>query len=404
MSIFVPERGNTEISAAQFERLQASSEFWVLIDRGVLGAVLRPTGAAQLTAGPYVGRAVCGDQIVEIVEKIPGALSSLLGYASGAAFRLESPPGARTEIGPLIRLLVSAFLTEARRYLSQGREFRYSRRRDCGPMVAGAIQVPATAQMRARGLRHQIVFDRTVVTHETEKNIVVSRALREVEHIASAVGIDASDVTQARALGMYFDEYQSSRARARLELGRVAEKLASAGRLDTTLLALAALLLRHESFEHADWLGDTTPRTWFVNLERLFEDALLQQINRVNFAGLTARRGSSFGRSIYAPPEHERADPDIVLMQNSDIVGVGDAKYKNWSGSPARSDVYQLLVHGSAFGSPVCFLAYASDTYQSVFLGQSVTGAAVHVYALDVTNLEHSVAAMLDDLDSPVLV
>lgn len=403
MPISVPERGRSTVSASQLEALQASPAFWGLVERGIVSVTLSPGGGARLSAGPYVGRAVCGDEILEIVEKIPGALRSLLSYASGLAFRLEPVSGARTEIGPLIELLVSVFLAETRRYLTRGKEFRYSRKRHLSPTVAGAIRIPATAQVRARGMLHQIVFDRTVVTYETYKNIVVNRALREIERIAGTVGLDASVVTNARSLRMYFEDYASSIDKGRAELARTSERLALADAADTTLLSLAALLLRHESFDNTAWLGDSTPRTWFVNLEQLFEDALRQQINRARYAGLVARRGSTFGRSVYTPPDYARVDPDIVLLQSAEVVGVGDAKYKSWSETPARSDIYQLLVHGAAFSSPVCFLAYASDEYRPLVLGHSVTGAAVHAYALDITDLEAGVSAMLSDLDAPVM-
>ena len=83
------------------------------------------------------------------------------------------------------------------------------------------------------------------------------------------------------------------------------------------------------------------------------------------------------------------------------MVGVGDAKYKAWSGDPARSDLYQLLVHAASFSSPVCFLVYAHDSFRSIFMGQSVTGASTHAFALDVTDLSGGVMQMLTELDAP---
>ena len=96
-----------------------------------------------------------------------------------------------------------------------------------------------------------------------------------------------------------------------------------------------------------------------------------------------------------------RADPDLVLLQDGGVVGVGDAKYKAWTGDPARSDLYQLLVHAASFSSPVCFLVYAYDSFASIFMGQSVTGASTHAFALDVTDLTGGVTKMLNELDSP---
>ena len=130
MLVQVPERGSTTITAEAMATISQSPEFWSLIDRGILSTTLLPAGAVRLDAGPFVGRCHCGDAIVEVIEKIPGALRSLLMYASGSAFRLEAITGVRTELGPLIALLVHAFLIETRAYLTAGKEFRYARRRN----------------------------------------------------------------------------------------------------------------------------------------------------------------------------------------------------------------------------------------------------------------------------------
>jgi len=400
--ISVPERGSSNISAAELAQLQTSTEFWALLDRGIIDVAIRPNEGATLSAGPYVGRAICGSEILEVVEKIPGALGSLLGYASGSTFRLESVTGASTEIGPLVEQLVSLFLAETRKYLTNGKEFKYTLQRGVSPMVAGVIQIPATAQIRARGLVHQIAFDRPVITDETDKNVILKRALREVDQIADTVGLDGDLVTKAHALNMYFDTYPSRITERQSELATLSEMLVSSDASHSPLLALAALLLRHESFENADWLGHTTPKTWFVNLERLFEEALRKQLNRTEFAGLTVRKGSDFDRYLFHDSSHSRLEPDIVLLQDGEVVGVGDAKYKILLNHPRPSDVYQLLAHGAAFRSPLCFLAFASSEYRSIAYGQSVTGTIVHAYALDISDFENSVKAMLLDLDAPI--
>jgi 5-methylcytosine-specific restriction endonuclease McrBC regulatory subunit McrC len=397
----VQERGSATLVGADIAELQDAPEFWALVDRGILSSTLLPGGRVRLEAGPYVGRCRCGGSVLEIVEKIPGALRSLLAYASGSAFRLEAVTGLRTELGPLVALVVRAFLTDTRAYLTAGKEFRYARRRERGSLVGGAIDVAGTARLRARGLPHLIVFDRPIVSHETDKNIILKRALREIDHIASVVSIESADIVQARALGMYFDDADHLATRPRLEVAYLAEQLASSDPSHGDLLSLAAILLRHESFELGEWLGETTPRSWFINLERLFEDALMRELNRVHYAGIEGRRGAAMSRSIFLPPEFSRADPDFVLMQDGGIVGVGDAKYKAWTGDPSRADLYQLLVHGASFASPVCFLAYAHDSFASSFIGQSVTGAATYAFAIDVNDLTGGVLRMLRQLDAP---
>lgn len=399
MSIRILERGSERISARQFAELRNTQEFWKLVDQDFLTVRMLPSGGALLSAGPFVGRAICGSELVEIVEKIPGSLEALMGYLSYESIAIERIPGARTQIGRLILHLVRGFLQETRRYLSRGMEFEYRYESHQSPLVRGAIRIPATVRLRARGFRHHVAFDRTVVSHETMKNVAIGRALREVELISRLVELDAASVVQARALRMYFAEYRGAEDSSRQRLADKCEVLLRSEHSDPELLALCALLLRHESFEISEWIGDSAPRSWFINLESLFERALRLAIDQVSYADLSVAKGSDFNRSIFRPPAHQAAHPDIVLLQDGQAVGVGDAKYKVWHERPVRSDLYQLLVHSAAFGSSVSFLAYASDQYSCKVLGESVTGAEVHTYALDVSDLETSVEMMLENLD-----
>lgn len=399
MLVQVPERGSAEIAKGVFERLAASPAFWGLVERGIVAITLRPNGGAQLSGGAFVGRAVCGDVTLEIVEKIPGALEALLGYASGTALRIERLPGSRTELGPLVAHLAAAYLEEARRYLSRGREFDYVWQRDRGPLAGGRLSMSGTALLRARGLPHLIAFDRREVSYANDTNLVVQCALRELELIATLVGLDDAALAEARALGMFFEPAVVLQTRA--SLAELADSLAMRDQANHDLLALAALLLRHESFEQDQPLGPKTPRSWFLNLERLFEDAILREINRLGFAGLTAQHGSRLGRSYLRSPHYGRADPDIVLIQDSLTAGVGDAKYKEWSRQPARSDIYQLLVHAAAFDAQVAFLVYPNDRFEVTEVGESVTGCSVHSFGIDLTTLSAGVEAMLHELDAP---
>lgn len=399
MPIQIPERGSERISADRFAKLRETQEFWNLVDRNLITVRTLASGETQLNAGSFVGRAVCGDELIEIVEKVPGSLEALISYLSNDAIRIERLSGARTNIGRLMSHLVAGFLQLARAYLTKGMEFEYGHENSRGPLVLGAIRIPATVRLRARGFQHHVAFDRTVVSHETTKNVAIGRTLREIESIARLIDLDAASVAQARALRMYFDDYPVAAALSRETIASECEELLQSDSADADLLALCALLLRHESFEPSRWTGASTPRSWFINLESLFEQALRQAIDKVDYAGLSAAKSGAPDRSIFKPPIHETATPDIVLLQEGQTVGIGDAKYKVPEHKPARSDIYQLIVHAAAFNSSVCFLAYPSDHFGSQFFGETVTGAEVHTYKLDVGDLEGSVLSMLEDLD-----
>ena len=123
--------------------------------------------------------------------------------------------------------------------------------------------------------------------------------------------------------------------------------------------ALASVILAHESFGRRKKIWPLVPRSWFLNLENLFEQAVISQLKKVVSPGTSVSRGGESPQSIF---EREtgvyRAHPDVVLVREDGRVTVGDVKYKNWSGTAVASDLYQLLVHTSAFSGITSFLVF----------------------------------------------
>lgn len=395
--IAVPERGYQNLAKDEAAHLTSSQEFWELSEAGVLSLQMLPKGRARLLAGPYVGKARVGGVDLEVREKVPGALQTLLHYAYGPAFKIRHVPGVRTELGELIALLIRAFLERVSAYLSAGRDFEYRRDLAASPLLGGALDLRATARLRARGLGHQFAFLRTRVSYDLERNLIVRAALSEIGSIAASVVVDDKLLTQSRVLLMYFSDLLEQLAPNRAQASLLAE--AAAERSDDDMLALAALILRHESFEHTDWTRGTTPRTWFLNLETLFEDGVRREIQRLGYAGISASKGSAHATSIYLGGSADFADPDLALWRERDCVGIGDVKYKEWSVTPGRSDLYQLMVHSAAFRSETAFLVYPGTTFAARIHGDAVTGAAVYSFRLGLDGLSGDVARMLRILD-----
>src|SRR5690606_21543821 len=75
-----------------------------------------------------------------------------------------------------------------------------------------------------------------------------------------------------------------------------------------------------------------------------------------------------------------------------------DVKYKTWTGAAAAADMYQLLVHCSAFDCNHAFLVYPADHFAVRNLGLAATGAAVHLFALDLRDLSNSIRQMVSVL------
>ena len=97
--ICVPERGQTDVDPAIWIALSGDKDFRKMLDKGVLSARLLANGLTRLQGSCYVGRAQCADIEVELHEKVPGALETLLYYATNSAFRVERMKGPASDLG-----------------------------------------------------------------------------------------------------------------------------------------------------------------------------------------------------------------------------------------------------------------------------------------------------------------
>jgi 5-methylcytosine-specific restriction endonuclease McrBC regulatory subunit McrC len=401
--LVVRERDFKTIDAATFAPLATKPEFWALVDGAILTVTYPAPDSVCLHGTRYVGRAFIGDTLINIVAKIPGSLAALLSYASGGSFQLPPVATSSSSIGDLMPLLIHAFLERARDYVSRGVDFRYAAKREVGSLVGGTLDIPHTAKLRAHGMKHMAAFNRPVISRDLPINRVTLAALRQVEELSTLVSVPASDTAVARTLAQFFADVHDIDVllghRQRWSAEARALEAEAPTRLDKDLLALSAVLLAHESFEPVAQTLERVPRSWFVNLETLFEYAVRRVLSSVVPVGVRVNKNASFGPPIFANVSNQfRAVPDLVLRWQESVIAVGDIKYKQWSGlktSGLHDDLYQLLVHAAAHETKVALLIYAHDAFDWVHLGMSATGADTWAFAVDVRNLRNDLATLL---------
>lgn len=396
----VAERGHTDINADVWRRLAASESFWKLVHRKILSVSHPAAVGARLHGGAHVGRIACGDILIEMHEKVPGALQALLQFASHDSFHVASAPSPGSELGELIVLLIRQFLAAVGRYTSRGRQAVYVREQKRGSLAGGRLRLADTIRLRARGLGHMMAFERNAISHQTDLNCVVYGALREVERVADVVALPAAERARARAFSMLFSDCGTGRwpHEERVRLTSAAERCAQKENTDQQrdLAALAAVVLAHQSFDRTSTTEPNVPRAWFLNLERLFETACRAVLRRACRGTFIVERGDDTAPPIFESERREfRAHPDIVLRAE-EAHAVGDIKYKDWNGSADASDVYQLLVHASAFQTDCCFLIFPGDRYESRELGSSVTGAMTWLFAVDIRALDRDLRKVVE--------
>lgn len=395
----VPERGHQEIELDIWQRLSGRPEFWRLVADKRLAVAQLSQSRYRLDGQAYVGRVLLPGVRVEVVEKIPGSLRSLFSYASGGAFKIADVPAQSTELGDLVSLLIDQFLTLIRGYIASGREAVYRTRTSTGSLVAGRLDVTSTLGLRARGLGHIARFHRPELTRVTPFNQVMYAALHEIGRIARIMDIPMPLLALARSMSLVFDDCRAGVLFASREsLARSIDALLANAmyRRQADMLSLAGVLLSHESFEMDSPVPGTTPRAWFLNLETLFEQAIRRVTTNV-LPSAIVRAGSEIAPPIFTNTLRFSANPDLFI-EGMDIPLVGDAKYKDWVGLASSADLYELLVHASAFGASKAFLVFPHNSFEAVDLGESANGIHTWIFAVDVTDLRTSVEQMYSTL------
>lgn len=379
MIVSIPERGAADIGSEDWAALRGDDRFWRLVDDKIVFVDEVSRKRKRLRGSCYVGRAVVGSRIVEVNEKFPGALEALVSHGAISGPRIERVPSPITPTSRSTAVLVTTFLRAVKTYLSNWKVSRYNRVPQEGTLIGGRLDIVGTAALRARGLVHKAAFDRTVLSADVPLNRCVYGALREIERLTRLVEIPSDQVARARALRLGLSECLPSVLKARSgELASTASKYAE----DRTIRAdardvasLAGAVLDAAGFGGTEASTRTVARSWFVNLETLFEHTVRRLVGAV-LEGLATVTGPVNRPSVFKPDRGRyRANPDVVIRRDGVVIAVADAKYKNFTGPPATSDVYEILAHASAYEAANAMLFYPVERKADVLdFGVSTTG------------------------------
>jgi 5-methylcytosine-specific restriction endonuclease McrBC regulatory subunit McrC len=390
--ILVPERGSVDIDTGTFAALCDNEAFWQLVTRKIISFTQPSPSVVRLQGSCYVGKVYFDGVVLEVREKVDGALAALLNFATNDAFRIERFQSPTTDFGSLITLLVKQYLDLLHIYVSLGRENHYEYKRFQGSLAGGRISILKTIGLRARGLMHQLVFDRATLNHATLQNRIFCAALIEVGRISRIASLSDTDLARARGLSIVFEDCRDAEvvSGSRLQFINAAQRLTSnAAQSTKDLLALASVLLSHQSFESNMPTIDIGPRAWFLNLETLFEVAVRQTLRKVVSPLAVRFREHEHKSTIFEKIEDQyKATPDLVVVDQLVVRAVGDVKYKEWGDYAQPSDIYQLLAHTTAFHSNLSFLIYPHDSFAIKDLGVSAMGPRTWLIAVDIRNLE----------------
>jgi hypothetical protein len=335
----------------------------------------------------YVGRAFINGLVVEISEKFAGAFETLVSLGPLKAPKVMQTPSPVAKSSGSTAILVSLFVRSVRAYLSGFKKVAYVRVPDAGTVAGGRLDVTRTLRLRAKGKAHQIAFDRSVLSADLPFNRCIFAALREIEHLAKLENISALDVAGARALGATLAECLPAVLSARPgELADIAAREAAARHArpeSRDVISLAGAILDAAGFGGRELFNRQVERSWFVNLETFFEEAIRNVVAGLLGAGFSVSSAQERPPVFSQLPQRYRANPDLVIRNDAGTVAIGDAKYKELDGWPTPADVHELLVHASAYRAPKALLFFPSDGefWQRSF-GKSSSGCDVWLFGI----------------------
>jgi hypothetical protein len=419
--VAVTERRRRRLRSDEWQLLEQSEGFWRLVDAGYVSVRRLAADRYELSGHKYVGRALVDGLEIRVDEKVPGTLLSLVAAATGAELRIVEAEAPATEFDVVSRHLMGEFTAAAARYIADRRKPRYMYRQEQGPVLAGTLDMPRTMRLHATGRLGHFAFRQGFVVRDEPLDRLVLAGLESLDRAAEALQLAPSILYNARWLAGALAEVrdQSYLLTTEAALLVVADDI-ERGRdqlpddVDVARLAVVALL--HRGFEPELPQVDEVPRAWFVDLETLFEGAVRATLRQL-LDTASVDRGEGFARRMFTQgADASRTYPDLVVHTGSDVLAVGDVKYKTLAAGfgeeeesgedvpsekrlkEGRPDLYQVLVHAASLDADKAFLVFAGESFGWRYPGVAATGAATWTAQVRPTELAIDLAAVLEHL------
>ena len=137
---------------------------------------------------------------------------------------------------------------------------------------------------------------------------------------------------------------------------------------------------------YQDW-NRSIPRSWFLNLQTIFEEAIRNAIRDSLAPAMTVEPARNRPPLFSRQPDRYRANPDVIIAATQTPLAIADAKYKDYSGWPDQSDIFELVAHAAAYGVHTALIFYPEDGGYSVRdLGPSATNCHVWIFGITFDN------------------
>jgi hypothetical protein len=398
------ERTTVDIDEQEALGLLADVPFNALIDAGIIEFVRTRGGRFSVRANQFVGHArIGGGNNIAISEKSPGALAGMLPWASPGDLREISVDSNSTNSDALLSVLVERFVFAVSGYINQIRKAYLPHRL---PMVSprGRIDTQATIRLRARGRRNVVACVPLHLSTVLPANALIALGLLTLESWSGLAGVNSQCIIKARSFLPFFSEFNFHQLRRMGWQTRSREfdrELSSPFRSKELEAALAygRPIVLHAMSAFGSTPVAAIPSSFFINLETLFEDAVLSCLKDC-LGERTVQRPTEMTRLplLEDSPDRYKASPDAVCSLPSGATVVADCKYKTLDGGPSHSDLYQILAHADAYSAKRAIMFFPGDIADRKTLGTSRGGVEVCVATIRCSQMREDIQQLASEM------
>ncbi len=394
--INLQEYASTEsvLSAAQLELLLHHAPALELSIVPVVGK----GDTFRLTTGSTVGAVEIGDLSIMIEPKVGvPQLLSIAAYAMGLFRPQEQRPFDFAERQSLPDALALALASAGRRAFGQGLLHGYRTEEQALRTVRGRIRI--AEQLRRRlgaGLPVEVRFDE--FTDDIIENQLVRAAVARLgsmrlrsDQARQQLSWIAAMLEQVTAV-----EFRPNQVPA-VRFSRLNDHYRG-------VVGLARLVLCHGAFESGR--GGVRASGFLIDMNQLFQEFLIAALrDTLRVSERTLRSDREIQEIWLTEDRRLRLRPDLSWWNGPICTFVGDAKYKNLSGSSVpSSDLYQLLAYATALDLPGGLLVYAQGDAEPASYRVIHAGKRLEVASLDLSGELAAVFRRVERIAQEVLV
>lgn len=347
----------------------------------------------EVQIGPYVGRLVVPDRVViDVNEPFPGTVAACLELSrSGRRAAVQQSPPGTVQVTPW-SALAEEFTASLSNYVTHGIERRYRPELITTSRPRGHVELGLTAtRLFSRGQEDKIICRPRILSDDTPLNRALAAGATRAEQLLVRDGSSAC-LKILRSLAPALSDIRRDiapdfiAARREVDFSREDHRY---------LLSLAELLVEGvPSLPVSERLDDIFPMTAWLNVERIFEEAIFSVTKEVVGYGGWVHQGKGDGTTLFAErlegePEGltKFADPDIVVQYPGGTLLL-DAKYRRHLAEFTEDELYQLIAHAGAHRATAAALVAPvrlGASPKEKWLGRDKYGTKYYVISVDPT-------------------